>query len=284
MTAYPESAPSSLPTTTDWSKYTRMTFAYPREGVLLITINRPHRLNAMDEVLHTEISQVWHDVDRDHATRAVVITGSGKAFSAGGDFEMVEATLGSHKVVSRLFKEAADIVYNVTNCSKPIISAINGVAVGAGLAVALCADISVMAETARFTDGHVKLGVAAGDHAAIIWPLLCGLAKARYYLLTGDYIDGVEAERIGLVSKAVPADELMPTALRIAGDLADGPRRAIAATKRTLNHWVRNAAPIFESSLAAEMLGFFSDDAREGVDAAREKRTPRFPSNYSTEP
>jgi enoyl-CoA hydratase len=247
----------------DWSAYSRLTFDYPSDGVLLIKINRPDRLNAMDPTLHTELSKVWLDVDRDDECRVAIVTGEGKAFSAGGDFEMVEDTLGSFSVVSRLLKEAADIVHNITNCTKPIISAINGTAVGAGLAVALTADISIAAENARLTDGHLKLGVAAGDHAAIIWPLLCGMS--------------------GLVSKCAPADELMPTALRIAENLAAGPRSAIAATKRTLNHWVRAAAPIFESSLAQEMLGFFSDDAREGLDAMREKRPPKFPSSLGAQ-
>ena len=179
----------------DWSAYSRLTFDYPADGVLLIKINRPDRLNAMDETLHTELSRVWLDVDKDDECRVAVVTGEGKAFSAGGDFEMVEATLGSFRVVSRLMGEAAEIVHNITNCSKPVISAINGTAVGAGLAVALTADISIAAENARLTDGHLKLGVAAGDHAAIIWPLLCGMAKARYYLLTSDFIDGREAIR-----------------------------------------------------------------------------------------
>ena len=266
----------------DWSHYTRLAFEYPSDGVLLVKINRPERKNAMDEALHGELGKLWYDVERDEGCRAVVITGEGKAFSAGGDFEMVESTIGNYAVVSRLLKEAADIVYNIANCPKPVVSAINGVAVGAGLAVALMADISVMAENARFTDGHVKLGVAAGDHAAIIWPLLCGLAKARYYLLTGEFVDGREAERIGLVSRCVPDDELMPTTLGIAERLADGPQQAISATKRTLNHWVRNAGPIFESSLALEMLGFFSEDAREGLDAMLEKRPPRFPSSHGS--
>src|SRR6201987_3583354 len=146
----------------DWSSYSRLTFEYPADGVLLIKINRPDRLNAMDEVLHTELSRVWLDVDEDDGCRAGVITGEGKAFSAGGDFERVAATLGSFRVVSRLFKEAADIVHNITNCTKPIISAINGTAVGAGLAVALTADISISAENARLTDGHLKLRVAGG--------------------------------------------------------------------------------------------------------------------------
>jgi len=124
--------------------------------------------------------------------------------------------------------------------------------------------------------------VAAGDHAAFIWPLLCGLAKARYYLLTSDFISGQEAERIGLVSKCVPDEEVLSAALDIAARLADGPRTAIAATKRTLNYWARAATPMFESALAREMLGFFSDDAREGLDALVAKRRPVFPSNFET--
>src|SRR5688500_11538022 len=127
----------------------------------------------------------------------------------------------------RVMKEAEAIVYEMMNCEKIIISAINGVAVGAGLAVALMADISIMAEDARLTDGHTRLGVAAGDHACMIWPLLCGMAKAKYYLLTCDFVDGREAERIGLVSKAVPRDQVLPEALRVARQLADGPQPAL---------------------------------------------------------
>ena len=267
----------------NWSSYERLAFDYPCEGVLRIHIDRPDRNNAMDERLHTEFSRVFRDVEVDAASRVVVVTGRGKAFSAGGDFEMVEDTLGNYETVTRLYREAADIVYDITNCSKPVISAINGVAVGAGLAVALMADISIIGENARLTDGHVKLGVGAGDHAAIIWPLLCGLAKARYYLLTCDFIDGPDAERIGLVSKCVPDDQLMTVTLQIAERLSNGSASAIAATKRTLNHWVRAAAPIFESSLALEMLGFFGPDAREGLTSMRERRPPRFPSSVGRE-
>jgi len=262
----------------DWSSYEHLAFSYPSDGVLLIKFNRPEQFNAMNPTMHTEVSQVWLDVDRDPACRVAVITGAGRAFSAGGDFDMVEATLGDYQVITRLFKEAADIVHNITDISKPVISAINGTAVGAGLAVALVADISIIAEDTKFTDGHHRIGVAAGDHAAFIWPLLCGMAKARYYLLTNEFIDGREAERIGLVSKAVPAADVLPTALRIADGLAAGPRDAIAVTKRTLNHWLRAATPAFENALALEMMQFFGEDAREGYKAMREKRAPKFPS------
>ena len=175
-------------------------------------------------------------------------------------------------------REAGDIVYNIVNCEKPVISAINGVAVGAGLAVALMADISIISEDARLTDGHLRLGVGAGDHAAIIWPLLCGMAKAKYYLLTSDFIDGREAERIGLVSKCVPADDVLPHALEVAAKLGVGPQTALRWTKRALNGWIRTASPIFDASLALEMLNFFDDDVVEGATAIREKRAPVFPS------
>jgi enoyl-CoA hydratase len=165
------------------------------------------------------------------------------------------------------------------HCSKPIISAINGPAVGAGLVVALLADISIAAEGARLADGHVRMGVAAGDHAAIIWPLLCGLAKAKYYLLTSDFLSGREAERIGLVSLCVPDDQLLEKAMAIATDLANGPRQAIRFTKRALNQWPLQAGPIFDHSLALEMLGFFSEDMIAGLEGLRNKRPADFPSN-----
>ena len=256
--------------------YQHLRFERPKPGVLLITIDRPAKYNATNVVLHRELSEVWRDVDRDEDTSVAVITGAGDAFSAGGDLDMIEADLGNFDRVALLSEEIADIVYNITECRKPVISAINGVAVGAGLAVALLADISIIAEEARITDGHSRLGLAAGDHAAIIWPLLCGMAKAKYYLLTADFLDGREAERIGLVSRCVPRAELMDVALDIAARLADGPRQALRWTKRSLNLWLRNAAPVFEASMAYELLGLFSDDVREGTRAIRERRPPRF--------
>ena len=245
----------------------------------LLTMNRPESLNATNARLHYELSRIWLDLGDDSDVRVAVITGAGNAFSAGGDFDLIEETLGNEEVIARTIKEAGDIVYNLLNLDKPVISAINGVAVGAGLAVALLADISIASETARITDGHVRLGVAAGDHAAIIWPLLCGMAKAKYYLLTCDFLDGKEAERIGLVSLAVPGEELMPRAMEIARKLAAGSQPAIRHTKRAMNQWLRQAGhTAFDYSLLAEALGFFGDDVREGLAAVREKRPPRFPS------
>lgn len=261
-----------------YEKYEYLLFERKPGGVLLITINRPEVYNATNNKLHNELAYVWKDVDADPETSVAVITGAGKAFSAGGDLKMIDGQIKDFKQISTIMKEAADVVYNIVDCDKPVISAINGPAVGAGLAVAIMADISIIAEDARFTDGHIRLGVAAGDHAAIIWPLLCGLAKAKYYLMTADFIDGKEAERIGLVSKCVPGDQLMEEALRVAKVLADGPKFAVQWTKRSLNHWVRQAIPIFESSLAYEMLNFFGDDVEEGAKALIEKREPKFPT------
>jgi len=262
----------------DYRDYQHLTFERREHGVVLVTINRPEVLNATNDRLHWELTQVWLTFDADEAARVAVVTGAGRAFSAGGDLEMVDANARDPRRLARMVREASDLVYNMINTDKPIVSAINGVAVGAGLVVALLADISIMAETARFTDGHTKLGVVAGDHAAILWPLLCGMAKAKYYLLTSEFIDGREAERIGLVSLCVPAEQVLPRALDVADRLARGAQQAIRWTKRSLNNWLRQAGPIFDQSIALEMLTFMSEDVREGLAAIREKRPPAFPS------
>ena len=261
----------------EWhKKYQHLLFEEKKHGILLMTINRPEQMNATDAALHNALSRVWLDIDDDPDVRVVVVTGAGRAFSAGGDLSWVSKIVNNYDEMKVAFKEAGDIVYRMSQCSKIIISAINGTAVGAGLAVALMADISLMAEEAKITDGHVRLGVAAGDHAAIIWPMLCGLAKAKYYLLTADFIDGKTADQIGLVSKAVPADELMDFAMKTATKIATGPRDAASFTKRALNLWITQAAPAFDASLALEMLNFMGHDAAEGVAALQEKRSPKF--------
>jgi enoyl-CoA hydratase len=260
----------------DYSSYDHLLFERREHGVLLITMNRPEVYNAADEAMHSQLATLWTDVARDDETRIAVITGAGKAFSAGGDLAMVQRMAGDYDRTTRMLSEMSDLVYNMASCDKPIISAINGVAVGAGLVVGLLADISICAEDARLGDGHVKLGAAAGDHAAIIWPLLCGMAKARYYLLTGEMVNGVEAERIGLVSKVLPRTEVLDEALRLADMLATGSQLAIRLTKRAMNSWLRTAGPIFDQSAAYEMLTFMGPDLAEGAAALREKRPPKF--------
>jgi enoyl-CoA hydratase len=259
-----------------YDDYRNLRFERRELGVLLITIDRPEKLNATDERLHSELASVWREVSRDGDANAVVVTGAGRAFSAGGDLEMVERMSGDFRRVAAMAGETAELVLSMIDCEVPIISAINGTAVGAGLAVALAADISVIGEGVRLTDGHIRLGVGAGDHAVLLWPLLCGMAKAKYYLLTADFIDGPEAERIGLVSRCVPDGRVLDEALEIAERVAAGPRRAARWTKRTLNHWLRIAAPAFDASVAYEMLSFMGEDVREGASALRERREPRF--------
>src|SRR3989441_7618629 len=262
----------------DYKEYQHLLFERRPNGVLLITLNRPEVLNATNDRLHWELTQMWLTIDRDKDTRVAVVTGAGRAFSAGGDMEMVERNATDPRRLANTVREASDIVYNMINLDKPVISAINGVAVGAGLVVAMLADVSIIAENVRFTDGHTRLGVVAGDHAAIIWPLLCGMAKAKYYLLTSDFIDGREAERIGLVSLCVPAAELMPKALEVADKLAQGSQMAIRWTKRSLNNWLRMAGPIFDNSMALELLTFMGEDVREGLQAIPQKSPAKFPS------
>jgi enoyl-CoA hydratase len=256
--------------------YQRLEFDYPHPRVLRISFNRPERYNALDVIGHNEITYVWREVDADPDIDCVILTGKGKAFSAGGDFEMIDEIIADFDTRAQTWKEARDLVYNIINCGKPIISAINGPAVGAGLVAGLLADISIVAESVSLTDGHTRLGVAAGDHAAIIWPLLCGMAKAKYYLLTCDRLSGAEAERIGLVSMCVKDEELESRALEVAVQLANGAPNAIRWTKYALNNWLRLAGPTFDASTALEMLGFTSGEAMEGVSSLKEKRDPEF--------
>jgi enoyl-CoA hydratase len=190
---------------------------------------------------------------------------------------MIRKTIDDAEYRARNWKDARDLVYNLINCSKPVVSAMRGPAVGAGLVCGLLADISIAAKNARIIDGHTRLGVAAGDHAAIVWPLLCGLAKAKYYLLLCESISGEEAERIGLVSLAVEDAELDTKAIEVATRLAEGAQSAIRWTKYALNNWLRLAGPTFDASLAMEFMGFAGAEVREGLAAHLEKRKPNFP-------
>jgi enoyl-CoA hydratase len=226
--------------------------------------------------MHGELAAVWKTIADDDETRVVLVRGADGAFSAGGDLDLVLDIANDFETRVRVFREARDLVYNVVDCPKPIVSAMAGPAVGAGLAVGLLADVSIATPSTRIVDGHTKLGVAAGDHAAIVWPLLCGLAKAKYHLLLCEPLDGVEAERIGLVSLCVPEEELEDRALRIATRLAAGSQPALRHTKLALNNWLRAAGPAFDASLALEFLDMTGPDVHEGVAAVRERRPPAF--------
>jgi enoyl-CoA hydratase len=248
----------------------------PATHVLRLTLRAAGKLNAVSGDMHRELAAIWKAVAEDDETRVVLVRGADGAFSSGGDLDLVLDIANDPATRLRVFHEARDLVYNVVNCPKPIVSAMTGPAVGAGLAVGLLADISLATPSARILDGHTKLGVAAGDHAAIVWPLLCGMAKSKYYLLLNEPLGGAEAERIGLVSLCVPEDELEERALAIAVRLAEGAQPAIRHTKLALNNWLRAAGPAFDASLALEFLDMTGPDVHEGVAAVREKRKPSF--------
>ncbi len=255
--------------------YPSFQFDRPSDGVLRITFDAPG-LNAVSPEAHREIADVWLTIDRDPDTRVAVLQGAGKGFSSGGSFELLEGIINDYAIRTRVMREARDLVWNVINCSKSIVSAIHGPAVGAGLVAGLLADVSIVGRNAKIIDGHTRLGVAAGDHAAVCWPLLCGMAKSKYYLLTCETLTGEEAERIGLVSLCVDDDQVHARALEVAQQLAGMSQSAIRWTKHTLNHWYRMVGPAFDASLAYEFYGFGGPDAAEGLASHVEKRAPIF--------
>ena len=265
--------------TIDYQRYQtlRITRRGPEDSVLDIQMRALNgKLPTAGHAGHRELTEIWRDVGADDTVRCAVLRGEGLGFSGGGDLALVEDMATDFEVRTRVWKEARDLVYNVINCDKPIVSALHGPAVGAGLVAGLLADISIAAKSAKIVDGHTRLGVAAGDHAAIVWPLLCGLAKAKYYLLLCEAVSGEEAERIGLVSLAVEEGQLLPKAYEVADKLALGSQTAIRWTKYSLNNWLRQAGPAFDTSLALEFMGFAGPDVLEGVSSLRERRPPAF--------
>ena len=267
----------------DYSRYQTLNISRrgPKQTVLDIQMRADGpggngKLPTAGQLGHLELSEIWRDVSADDSVRCAVLRGQGLGFSGGGDLALVQDMADDFELRSRVWKEARDLVYNLINCDKPIVSAIHGPAVGAGLVAGLLADISIASRTARIVDGHTRLGVAAGDHAAMVWPLLCSMAKAKYHLLLCEPVSGEEAERIGLVSIAVDESDLLPRAYEVAERLAAGSQSAIRWTKYALNNWLRQAGPNFDTSLALEFMGFAGPDVREGLASLREKRPPRF--------
>jgi len=263
----------------DYSRYKELKVRRLEPGILeLVMGEEGTKLSTATAGMHRELAEIWLDVDRDPETSVAILRGAGRGFSGGGDLGMVEEITRDFATRARVWREARDIVYNVINCSKMIVSAMHGPAVGAGLVVGLLADISIAAKNARIIDGHTRLGVAAGDHAAIVWPLLCGMAKAKYYLLLCEQVTGEEAERIGLVSLTCEEAELQAKALEVARKLASGAQTALRWTKYSLNNWLRMAGPSFDASLALEFMGFSGPEVLEGIASHREKRKPEFPA------
>lgn len=262
-----------------YAQFNRLSFDRPAPYVLRVTLSRPEKMNAVDAEMHNQLERVWAAIDADDETRVSIVTGAGKAFCAGGDFSSMpspENKLDANQSASRDFRNATNLVMGMVNASKPIVSAINGPAVGAGLAIALLADISIAARHAKLLDGHVRIGVTAGDHAALVWPLLCGMAKAKYFLLTNDAMTGEEAERHNLVSLAVDADQLMPKAVEVASKIAGSAPTAVRMTKYVLNHWLRQNQAIFDLSAAFEMINFQGRESEAALKAVGDKTAPDF--------
>jgi enoyl-CoA hydratase len=258
-----------------YPEYESLRLDWPVDRVLRVTLARGE-MNAMDFAMHRDLSSIWRLIDADPDVSAVILAGQGRAFSAGGDFEMIERIIADHDFRMAMWKEGRQLVANIIDCGKPIVSAISGAAAGGALAAALLADISIAGRTAKIVDGHTTFGVCADDHAAIIWPLLCGMAKAKHYLLTNEPLTGEEAERIGLVSLVVDDEEVDSKAIEVATRLSKGAPEALRFTKHSLNLWLRTAWPAFEASLAFGILGFAGPEPSEGLAALREKRPPEF--------
>jgi len=260
----------------NYEDYPALPFERPTPGVLVVKFNRPSTYNSVDTRDRDDLVRLWLEVDARREARTVHHRGCRQGRLCGRIHPDRSAPPRRCQTLHRGHGLCPSACREHHRLQEADFSAINGPAAGAGLAAGLLAGISIIADDVRFTDCHLKIGVAAGDHATLLRPLLCGLARAKYYLLTAELIDGREAERIGLVSMCVAPDQLMPRALELAGRLAAGPQEALRYTKHTLNHWLRQAAPIFEASLAMEILNFFSDDPREGLQALLDKRTPKF--------
>ncbi len=248
-----------------------------RERVLRISIEHPNQAqNAVDDLLHGELTQLFSDLKRESEARAVVLTGSRGIFSAGGDFAWFP-TLSDLTALEHLRRDAKQMIWDLLDVPIPIVAAINGPAVGLGASIALLCDVILIAESASIADPHVRVGLVAGDGGAVIWPLALGPARAKQYLLTGDRVSAAEAERIGLVNRVVPDAALEAESFAFAKRLADGAPLAVQYTKQAVNKLVKDALNVaFDASTALEIVTFQSEDHREALAAIAEKRPPRY--------
>ena len=262
----------------DYSRY-QYILVEKKDGICKLTMNRPEALNAVGPELHPELESIFADVARDSEVRVVVLTGAGKAFSAGGDIKLMERGLDApvaDKTVG-LFGEARRLIHNIIDVPQPIIAMVNGHAMGLGATLALFCDLVYVAEGARIGDPHVGVGLVAGDGGAVIWPLLIGIAKAKEYLLTGAPLGAKEAEQIGLINKAVPLEELEPTVMAMAQRLAAGAPKAVQWTKMSINRHLRQAVTlVLDTSLALEGLSLGTQDHAAAVRAFLQKQMRQF--------
>lgn len=248
-----------------------------KDKVALVTFNKPESMNAFDHELHFELEDVLEDLAKDNEVNAIVLTGAGRAFLAGGNLKAMQDALKDKSLPRIPMNRAYRLINNILALEKPIVAAVNGHAVGLGATIALFCDVIFASENARFSDPHVNVGLVAGDGGCVIWPVLIGVARAKQYLMTGDAVGAKDAERMGLINQAVPQDQVLPTAMAFAQRLANGPVKAINWTKMSINEFLRHQVNlIMHTSLATEFLCFESVDHAEAVNAFVEKRMPKF--------
>lgn len=237
-----------------------------------VTINRPGELNAVNADLHRALARVWRQLAADTEARVVILTGAGRAFSAGGDLEWITSFLDDPVARDESIREGAEIVEELLRCPLPVIAAVNGPAVGLGASIAILCDIVLISERAHLADPHVAVGLVAGDGGAAFWPLLTPILRTREYLYTGDRIDAATAVEFGLASRVVPADDLLPAARRLAERLAKQPHSALSSTKRVVNMYLSQAlAGPLQAGFAAEVVTMQSPEHRERLEALRER-------------
>ncbi len=249
-------------------------------GVVVATLNRPDRLNAVIPSMHHEILSLARDIDEDPAVKVLVITGAGRAFCAGGDameFDPGDMEVERDRSPGAAWREGRRLVDDFLDCETPIITAVNGPAIGMGSTIALLGDIVIAGRSARIGDTHVRLAMGAGDGGQVLWPLLMGINRAKYYMMTGDILSADEAERLGLVNFVVDDDQLMKTALDLADRLAAGPGVAISASKMGINKFQKFVSNlVLPLTIALEAGSLRSEDAAEAFKAFQEKRKPKF--------
>lgn len=260
----------------DFSHYDAI--AFRRDGgVLNATLNRPETMNAIDDILDRELGQLFIDAADDPQTRVIVLTGAGKAFSAGGNMDALQESIDNPAQFYNTMARSKRVIYGLLDCHKPIIAKINGHAIGMGATLALFCDIIYAVPKAKIADPHVNVGFVAGDGGAVIWPQLIGYARAKEYLLTGDPLTGQEAADIGLINHVVEPDQIDAVVDQMAQRLAQGAARAIQWTKASVNVGLKQLAhSVLDVSMAYEVITNHTQDHKEAVTAFREKRKPRF--------
>jgi enoyl-CoA hydratase/carnithine racemase len=263
-----------------YSKYEFLKVEVDANGVAIVTMNDPDRLNAIGPENHKELEYIWIDLARDESIKVIVITGAGRSFSAGGDIKKMAARAGTEyglQYALRVPQNTLRIFEHLLLVPQPVIAAVNGDAIGLGLTLALFADMSVVAEDARLGDTHVKVGLVAGDGGAVVWPLLVGPQRAKEFLMRGKLLKGAEAAEMNLVNYAFPKETVLDEALKIAAEIAANPVWAVRWSKAAVNKQLKaQLNQILELSITYESLTMLTHDYKEAATAFAEKRKPAF--------